>query len=119
MFLHTFESNSIWTLSLSRNNSHSLPPESSRALHFSRINPLLGSLLPNFIIVSGVPNSDSWQLGPPLPLGNPDNPNIIERKMVTPEAKVKCRRLMPDNLVKFGDSVLRHEFKVNVGGKFP
>ncbi|XP_062010816.1 uncharacterized protein LOC133727219 [Rosa rugosa] len=41
------------------------------------------------------------------------------RKMVTPEAKVKCRRLMPDNLVKFGDSVLRHEFKVNVGGKFP
>ncbi|KAL6214398.1 hypothetical protein ACLB2K_013832 [Fragaria x ananassa] len=63
-------------------------------LHFSRINPLLGvfsssssaSLLPNFIVVGGVrfignlvdiedrlaveiynPDSDSWQLGPPLP----------------------------------------------------
>ncbi|KAM5577807.1 hypothetical protein ABKV19_008244 [Rosa sericea] len=68
--------------SLSKNNSHSLPPESSSALHFSRINPLLGSLLPNYIVVGGVPDSDSWQLGPSLPLANPDNPNIIERFQV-------------------------------------
>ncbi|KAM5563164.1 F-box/kelch-repeat protein [Rosa sericea] len=65
---------------------------STSPLHFSRINPLLGvfdssgSLLPNFIVVGGVrfignlvdiedrlaveiynPDSDSWQLGPPLP----------------------------------------------------
>ncbi|XP_062022917.1 F-box/kelch-repeat protein At3g24760 [Rosa rugosa] len=65
---------------------------STSPLHFSRINPLLGvfdssgSLLPNFIVVGGVrfignlvdiedrlaveiysPDSDSWQLRPPLP----------------------------------------------------
>ncbi|XP_061996664.1 F-box/kelch-repeat protein At3g24760-like [Rosa rugosa] len=64
---------------------------STSPLHFSRINPLLGvfdsgSLLPNFIVIGGVrfignlvdiedrlaveiysPDSDSWQLRPPLP----------------------------------------------------